>query len=133
MGDFPLHMAMAALAGASVAAFSSYYLHRRALAQLLEFALAVERRRGGCDTDSSSGGVRQLNLRKEKQRRSVEIPGRRRRKVAGKRGSVGEGGSGAVDEKDGDTVRKERGLSRIESLPGGTYESAHALSDFSPD
>ncbi|XP_020583204.1 uncharacterized protein LOC110026567 [Phalaenopsis equestris] len=121
MSAFPFHMAIAALAGASVAAFSSYYLHRRSLAELLEFALAIERSRGGTEADSSSSGGRQVNLRKEKQRRGATVNGRRRRKLAGRKCSMAELGDGLVDENDGEMVRKEKGLSRIERLPGGTH------------
>ncbi|KAG0500823.1 hypothetical protein HPP92_000895 [Vanilla planifolia] len=51
MDSYPLHLAMAALVGASFVAVSAYYMHRKTLTQLLEFARAVEtereRDRGG--------------------------------------------------------------------------------------
>lgn len=40
-----LHLAMAALVGASFVAVSAYYMHRKTLTQLLEFAKSVERER----------------------------------------------------------------------------------------
>lgn len=48
-----LHLAFAALVGASVVAVSAYYMHRKTLAQLLEFAKAVEgdREDDGDDAD----------------------------------------------------------------------------------
>ncbi|XP_022931847.1 AMP deaminase-like [Cucurbita moschata] len=45
MDTYPLHMAMAALIGASVVAVSAYYMHRKTLTQLLEFAKTVDRER----------------------------------------------------------------------------------------
>lgn len=58
MDSYPLHLAMAALVGASFVAVSAYYMHRKTLTQLLEFARAVEmereRDRGGV---AGAGGV----------------------------------------------------------------------------
>ncbi|OVA02728.1 Adenosine/AMP deaminase domain [Macleaya cordata] len=45
METYALHLAMAALVGASFVAVSAYYMHRRTLTQLLEFAKTVERER----------------------------------------------------------------------------------------
>ncbi|WOL14820.1 hypothetical protein Cni_G23601 [Canna indica] len=45
MDAYALHLAMAALVGASVVAVSAYYMHRKTLSQLLDFARAVERDR----------------------------------------------------------------------------------------
>ncbi|GMP51285.1 hypothetical protein CsSME_00017571 [Camellia sinensis var. sinensis] len=45
MDAFAIHLAMAALVGASFVAVSAYYMHRKTLSQLLEFAKAVERQR----------------------------------------------------------------------------------------
>lgn len=45
MDAYALHLAMAALVGASVVAVSAYYMHRKTLTQLLEFAKTVERER----------------------------------------------------------------------------------------
>ncbi|KAG0496360.1 hypothetical protein HPP92_001051 [Vanilla planifolia] len=45
MDSYPLHLAMAALVGASFVAVSAYYMHRKTLTQLLEFARAVETER----------------------------------------------------------------------------------------
>ncbi|KAL0926311.1 hypothetical protein M5K25_002527 [Dendrobium thyrsiflorum] len=58
MDSYPLHLAVAALVGASFVAVSAYYMHRKTLTQLLEFARAVEmereRDRGG---NTGAGGV----------------------------------------------------------------------------
>ncbi|XP_039009057.1 AMP deaminase-like [Hibiscus syriacus] len=45
MDTYTIHLAMAALVGASLVAVSSYYMHRKTLNQLLEFAKKVERER----------------------------------------------------------------------------------------
>ncbi|KAE9622240.1 hypothetical protein Lal_00032567 [Lupinus albus] len=42
MDAYALHLAMAALVGASAVAISAYFLHRKTLSQILEFARAVE-------------------------------------------------------------------------------------------
>ncbi|XP_057499272.1 AMP deaminase-like isoform X2 [Actinidia eriantha] len=43
MDSYAVHLAMAALVGASLVAVSAYFMHRKTLSQLLEFAKAVER------------------------------------------------------------------------------------------
>ncbi|KAI3988957.1 hypothetical protein MKX01_016528 [Papaver californicum] len=50
MEAYALHMAMAALVGASFVAVSAYYMHRKTLNQLLEFAKSVEKDRENGDT-----------------------------------------------------------------------------------
>ncbi|GMI96430.1 ADENOSINE 5'-MONOPHOSPHATE DEAMINASE, EMBRYONIC FACTOR1 [Hibiscus trionum] len=45
MDTYTVHIAMAALVGASLVAVSAYYMHRKTLNQLLEFAKSVERER----------------------------------------------------------------------------------------
>ncbi|KAK7390358.1 hypothetical protein VNO78_25663 [Psophocarpus tetragonolobus] len=52
MDTHAVHLALAALVGASVVAVSAYYMHRKTLAQLLEFARAVEDGGGGSDAES---------------------------------------------------------------------------------
>lgn len=47
MDNYALHLAMAALVGASFVAVSAYYMHRKTLSQLLEFAKTLERDREG--------------------------------------------------------------------------------------
>ncbi|WOL01904.1 putative AMP deaminase isoform X1 [Canna indica] len=53
MNTYALHLAMAALFGASFVAVSAYYVHRKTLAELLELARAVDR-----DRDASGGGFK---------------------------------------------------------------------------
>ncbi|XP_047307329.1 AMP deaminase-like [Impatiens glandulifera] len=45
MDSYAIHLAMAALVGASFVAVSAFYMHRKTLNQLLEFAKTVERER----------------------------------------------------------------------------------------
>lgn len=47
-----MHLAMAALVGASFVAVSAYFMHRKTLNQLLEFARTVERERDELPDDS---------------------------------------------------------------------------------
>ncbi|KAK7349811.1 hypothetical protein VNO77_07521 [Canavalia gladiata] len=57
MDAHAVHLALAALVGASVVAVSAYYMHRKTLTQLLEFARTVEREKdvgGGSDAESPS-------------------------------------------------------------------------------
>ncbi|KAG0460329.1 hypothetical protein HPP92_023457 [Vanilla planifolia] len=121
MDAYVFHMAVATLAGASVAALSCYFLHRKSLAQLLEFALMAERVRvGGQSADSSC-----VSKRKGRQRRGLPMQqGRRmRQRPGGAAGWTAEGANGLVMEKSGDAGKKDRCLSWIDSLPEGTYET----------
>ncbi|KAL6972904.1 AMP deaminase [Sarracenia purpurea var. burkii] len=45
MDTYVVHLTMTALVGASFVAISTYYMHRKTLNQLLEFAKAMERER----------------------------------------------------------------------------------------
>lgn len=54
MDAYTLHIAMAALVGASFVAVSAYYMHRKTLTQLLEFAKTVERDREREDGEDDS-------------------------------------------------------------------------------
>ncbi|KAK2656373.1 hypothetical protein Ddye_009425 [Dipteronia dyeriana] len=63
MDTYTLHLAMAALVGASFVAVSAYYMHRKTLTQLLEFAKSVERDR---DENSDAEGLPpQHNIKKQ--------------------------------------------------------------------
>ncbi|KAL9361963.1 hypothetical protein Peur_044748 [Populus x canadensis] len=65
MDAYALHLAMAALVGASFVAVSAYYMHRKTLTQLLEFAKTVERERER-DDSSDGGGSSPQNLKKSR-------------------------------------------------------------------
>lgn len=45
MDEYAVHLAIAAIAGASVVAISAYFMHRKTLAQILEFARSMEKER----------------------------------------------------------------------------------------
>lgn len=69
MDAYALHLAMAALVGASFVAVSAYYVHRKTLTQLLEFARAVERER---DRDRRDGDESCDDRKKNQGKRSLE-------------------------------------------------------------
>ncbi|GMY25524.1 AMP deaminase [Fagus crenata] len=131
MDAYALHLAVAALVGASVVAVSAYYMHRKTLTQLLEFAKTVER-------DETSDLESPQAVQHLKKRRSHS-----RRKGSGyyRRGSAsfpdvtaisGSGGGGIDGEErrtngpihvDGIPV----GLPRLHTLPEGKL-AGHASS-----
>ncbi|XP_008778143.2 probable AMP deaminase [Phoenix dactylifera] len=157
MDAYAIHLAMAALVGASFVAVSAYYMHRKTLSQLLEFARTVERERAAAGDDDEDGGVeregeayRRSSLRRGHQQHS-------RRKGAGyyRRG----GGSAslpdvilAAAEVDGEEEDEEEqqmwpamngplsaaataeglpippGLPRLHTVPEGSKQSIHGSS-----
>jgi len=69
MEKYALHLAMAALVGASFVAVSAYYMHQKTLSQLLEFAKSLERERDGeVDDDDAED---ELDLWPRRRRKSV--------------------------------------------------------------
>lgn len=120
MDTYPLHMAMAALIGASVVAVSAYYMHRKTLTQLLEFAKTVERERERDD-----------NLEVESPRHSKKQRGNHvRRKGNGynRRGSASlpdvtaiSGGPDGDEKRNGQVLLDviPAGLPRLHTLPEG--------------
>ncbi|CAL0302615.1 unnamed protein product [Lupinus luteus] len=80
MDAYTLHLAMAALIGASTVAISAYFLHRKTLSHLLEFARAVERDVDGenhlagvvAGDDSSSSPKRHLRKERSAYDRRIE-------------------------------------------------------------
>ncbi|KAK8935820.1 putative AMP deaminase [Platanthera zijinensis] len=113
MDAYALHMAIAALVGASVASFCSYYLHRQSLSQFLQFALDMELHRVEEESDYYS----QI-YQKKKQLRRARSHGRRRRSGAENTAAMTEAADRFVDERDRYEVTKEGDLSRIETSPG---------------
>lgn len=125
MDSYSLHLAMAALFGASFVAVSAYYMHRKTLNQLLEFAKAIERERDDFTAEDAGGdGDASEQLKR--------YPSRRRRKANGgyhRRGSASlpdvttfSGGAGEGDEKRNGPVRVDSipaGLPRLHTLPEG--------------
>ncbi|KAH6798240.1 AMP deaminase [Perilla frutescens var. hirtella] len=126
MDSYSLHLAMAALFGASFVAVSAYYMHRKTLNQLLEFAKAIERERDDFAAEEGAGDAAEQLKR---------YPSRRRRKANGgynRRGSAslpdvttfsgGGGGVGEAEEKRNGPVHVDSipvGLPRLHTLPEG--------------
>uniref|UniRef100_A0A7C9DS72 AMP deaminase n=1 Tax=Opuntia streptacantha TaxID=393608 RepID=A0A7C9DS72_OPUST len=69
MEKYALHLAMAALVGASFVAVSAYYMHQKTLSQLLEFAKSLERERDGEVDDDDADD--ELDLSPRRRRKSV--------------------------------------------------------------
>ncbi|KAJ4837674.1 hypothetical protein Tsubulata_013480 [Turnera subulata] len=123
---YALHLAMAALVGASFVAVSAYYMHRKTLTQLLEFAKTVERER---ERDDNSDADSPQHLKKQRR------PHAARRKAANgyRRGSASfpdftaiSGGGGGMDgleeKRNGPLPYVEGippGLPRLHTLPEG--------------
>lgn len=126
MDSYSLHLAMAALFGASFVAVSAYYMHRKTLNQLLDFAKAIERERDDFAGEDAGGDAAEQLKR---------YPSRRRRKGTGggynRRGSAslpdvttfsGGAGAGEADDKRNGPVRVDSipaGLPRLHTLPEG--------------
>ncbi|KAH7514652.1 hypothetical protein FEM48_Zijuj11G0112100 [Ziziphus jujuba var. spinosa] len=123
MDAYSLHLAMAALVGASFVAVSAYYMHRKTLTQLLEFAKTVEEReRDDINKNNSDGADTPQHLKK---RRSYA-----RRKGNGyyRRGSASlpdvtviSGGIDGDERRNGQVVLDgiPPGLPRLHTLPEG--------------
>ncbi|XP_022882371.1 AMP deaminase-like isoform X1 [Olea europaea var. sylvestris] len=112
MDAYSLHLAMAALFGASFVAVSAYYMHRKTLNQLLEFAKAVERDR----EEEVEGGDSPQHLKKYPSRRSN---GRRK----GNDGYYGRNSASLPDVRTisgvGEVEEKKNGPVRVDSIPVG--------------
>lgn len=139
MDTYAVHLAMAALVGASVVAVSAYYMHRKTLNQLLEFAKTIERDREREDVTDEGGGLgggggggddstqylrkyvrRNLNRRKGYRRASASLPD-----VTAISGEVE-----VVEEKE-----RRNGPVRVDSIPAGlprlhTLPEGIKMSDF---
>ncbi|XP_017698170.2 uncharacterized protein LOC103706702 [Phoenix dactylifera] len=160
MDAYALHLAMAALVGASFVAVSAYYMHRKTLSQLLEFARSVERERaaaaggghedGGVEMDGET--YRRASLRRGKQKHH-------RRKGAGyyrrRGGSTSSPDVILAAEVDGEKEEEEkqmrlaikgpfraaagpaeddhRSLPRLHMVSEGNRGSPEFLSGFSPE
>lgn len=125
MDAYSLHLAMAALFGASFVAVSAYYMHRKTLNQLLEFAKTMERDRDGLVAEEDGDGDAAEQVKK--------YPSRRRRKGSGgynRRGSASLpdvttfSGSGGV----GDLEERRNGPVHLDSIPVG-LPKLHTLTE----
>ena len=114
MESYAVHLAMAALVGASLVAVSAYYMHRKTLTQLLEFAKTVERER----EENSDGGGADSPQQMRKRRGQRRKGGGYYRRGSGSLPDVtvisgGFDGNGMVDGIPA-------GLPRLHTLPEGT-------------
>ncbi|XP_058729099.1 AMP deaminase-like [Vicia villosa] len=104
MDAHAVHLAMAALVGASIVAVSAYYMHRKTLTQLLEFARTVEPDGGSDDGESP-------------------LHSKRRRGGSRRRGNGGyRRGSGSLPDVtaiSGGLDGNGNGLMHVEGIPAG--------------
>ncbi|KAL4606266.1 hypothetical protein ACB092_09G089900 [Castanea dentata] len=127
MDAYALHLAMAALVGASVVAVSAYYMHRKTLTQLLEFAKTVERDRDDNSDLDSPQATQHLKKRRSHARRKVNGYGYYRRgsasfpdvtAISGGPGRGGGGGGGGGTGIDGED-RRSNGPIHVDGIPVG--------------
>ncbi|CAH9103353.1 unnamed protein product [Cuscuta europaea] len=119
MDAYAMHLAMAALVGASVVAVSAYYMHRKTLNQLLEFAKTMERDREDAAADSADSPRFLKQYSSSEKRRNHA---RRRGNAYYSRESVtaslpdvtGIAGSGGCEVDD-----MRNGLLHVDSIPVG--------------
>ncbi|XP_010264598.1 PREDICTED: AMP deaminase-like [Nelumbo nucifera] len=129
MDTYTLHMVMAAFFGASFVAVSAYYMHRKTLTQLLEFAKTVEREREDGDEvvdkdDSSRHFKKHADKRRNHGRRKAA--GYYRRTSASLPDVMMIAAAAEVEEKrNGPLSAEDRnfsipaGLPRLHTLPEG--------------
>ncbi|RYR72467.1 hypothetical protein Ahy_A02g006686 isoform A [Arachis hypogaea] len=112
MDTYAVHLAMAALVGASVVAMSAYYMHRKTLSQLLEFAKTVEKEvaaGGGVE----GGDESPMHLKKRR-------GGARRKRGGGYRWSSASLPDVATVSGGGlDGEEKRNGAFHVEGIPAG--------------
>ena len=131
-----MHLAMAALVGASVVAVSAYYMHRKTLAQLLEFATTVEKEAAGGRRGDGGEGNDESPVHLKKRR-----GGARRKGTGGyRRGSASlpdvtaiSGGGMDGEEKRNGPVHVEgipTGLPRLQTLREGMATTLELLNDY---
>ncbi|XP_062095104.1 AMP deaminase [Humulus lupulus] len=109
MDSYTVHLAMAALVGASFVAVSAYYMHRKTLTQLLEFAKTVERER---EDVSDGGGDSPQHLKKRRSHARRKGNNYYRRSSASLPDVMAI--SGAIDAED-----RRNGLVHVEGIPPG--------------
>ncbi|XP_038721553.1 AMP deaminase-like isoform X1 [Tripterygium wilfordii] len=115
MDAYPLHLAMAALVGASFVAVSAYFMHRKTLTQLLELAKTMERER----EDNSEGGSPQHSTKKR--RGGGGAGGRRKGNGYYRRGSSSLPDVTAVSRECGaiNGEEKQNGPMSVDGIPAG--------------
>ncbi|XP_030924431.1 AMP deaminase [Quercus lobata] len=122
MDAYALHLAMAALVGASVVAVSAYYMHRKTLTQLLDFAKTVEKDRDDNSDLDSPQATQHLKKRRSHARRKGNSYGYYRRASASLPDvtaiSSGPGSGGGGAGIDGDD-RRSNGPIHMDGIPAG--------------
>ncbi|KAL2926714.1 AMP deaminase [Bienertia sinuspersici] len=71
MDNYTIHLAMAALVGASFVAVSAYYMHRKTLSQLLEFAKSLESERDKEEEDEHQSPHHLRRIADRRRRKSI--------------------------------------------------------------
>ncbi|MCE2056222.1 hypothetical protein HAX54_044286 [Datura stramonium] len=143
MDAYTVHLAMAALVGASVVAVSAYYMHRKTLNQLLEFAKTIDKDRDPDEGAAEDGGYSPQHLRKYGAAAAEKMRNRSRSKGSNgyyRRSSasfpdVTTANSGEVEEKRNGPIHVDSipaGLPRLHTLPEGKSRSALSLRPTSP-
>ncbi|KAF4379092.1 hypothetical protein F8388_022179 [Cannabis sativa] len=110
MDSYTLHLAMAALVGASFVAVSAYYMHRKTLTQLLEFAKTVEREREEVSDEGGGDSPQHLKRRRSHARRKGNNYYRRSSASMPDVMAI----SGAIESED-----RRNGLLHVDGIPSG--------------
>lgn len=118
MDAYALHLAMAALVGASVVAVSAYYMHRKTLTQLLDFAKTVEKDRDDNSDLDSPQATQHLKKRRSHARRKGNSYGHYRRASASLPDVTAISGGGGGAGIDGDD-RRSNGPIHMDGIPAG--------------
>ncbi|KAL6528600.1 hypothetical protein OROMI_029245 [Orobanche minor] len=135
MDAYSVHLAMAALFGASFVAVSAYYMHRKTLNQLLEFAKKIERDRDHL-VAGEDGGDAAEHVKKHPTRRRGKCSGGYYQRSSASLPDVttfsGGGGGGvcALEDEISSLVRVDAiplGLPRLRTLPEGNTDNVKML------
>lgn len=120
MDNYSIHLAMAALVGASFVAVSAYYMHRKTLSQLLEFAKSLEREEG----DEQQHQLSPRHVRRLADRRRQKSDGAYRRASASLPDVTAFSGDGVCREKRNSSLHVDAipdGLPRLRNLSEGMF------------
>ncbi|KAG9453508.1 hypothetical protein H6P81_006412 [Aristolochia fimbriata] len=126
MDNYALHLAVAALFGASFVAVSAYYMHRRTLTQLLEFARSVDKDRESDDEPDRSLHYGRTGRRNQHHRRK---PGSHYRRTSISMPDVTAMAAVDGEEKPNGPIADDRsmlipaGLPRVHTRPEGNRQS----------
>ncbi|KAG1371559.1 putative AMP deaminase-like [Cocos nucifera] len=145
MDAYALHLAMAALVGASFVAVSAYYLHWQTLSQLLEFTRSVERERAAAGGGDEDGGVemdgetyRRASLRRGQQKHHRQKGAGYYRRCGGSASSpdviLAAEVDGEKEEEEEEAVAAaaeddHRSLPRLHMVSEGNKQSVHVSSN----